>query len=47
MTRVIEAVLQLRNQAGARQVPDAKVALAHGTTGICGQLQTVMILSNS
>ncbi|MFA5374154.1 MAG: thiolase family protein [Dehalococcoidia bacterium] len=47
MTRVVEAVLQLRNQAGARQVPDAKVALAHGTTGICGQLQTVMILSNS
>jgi acetyl-CoA C-acetyltransferase len=47
MTRVIEAVLQLRNQAGARQVTNAKVALAHGTTGICGQLQTVMILSNS
>jgi len=46
MTRVAEAVLQLRGEAGDRQVPGAKVALAHGVTGICGQLQGVMILSN-
>ncbi len=46
MSRVAEAVLQLRGEAGSRQVPAAKVALAHGTTGICGQLQTVMILGN-
>jgi hypothetical protein len=26
-------------------VPGAKVALAHGITGACGQLQCVLILS--
>ena len=46
MTRVAEAVLQLRGEAGDRQVPGARVALAHGVTGVCGQLQGVMILSN-
>ena len=46
MTRVAEAVLQLRGEAGDRQVPGAKVALAHGVTGVCGQLQGVMILGN-
>jgi len=46
MTRVAEAVLQLRGVAGARQVDGAKVALAHGVTGICGQHQCVMILGN-
>lgn len=46
MARVAEAVLQLRGEAGDRQVKDAKVALAHGYTGICGQHQAVMILGN-
>ena len=46
MARVAEAVLQLRGEAGARQVSGAKVALAHGYTGICGQHQAVMILAN-
>ena len=46
MTRVVEAVLQLRGEAGDRQVPGAHVALAHGVTGICGQHQCVMVLSN-
>lgn len=46
MARVAEAVLQLRDEAGSRQVPGARVALAHGVTGICGQLQCVMILGN-
>ncbi len=46
MARIAEAVLQLRGEAGARQVKGAKVALAHGYTGICGQLQAVMILAN-
>jgi len=46
MTRVAEAVLQLRGEAGDRQVPGARVALAHGVTGICGQHQCVMVLSN-
>ncbi|UCC59947.1 MAG: thiolase family protein [Dehalococcoidia bacterium] len=45
--RVAEAVLQLRGEAGDRQVDGAKVALAHGVTGICGQQQGVMILGSS
>lgn len=45
-TRVSEATLQLRGEAGKRQVPGASVALAHGVTGFCGQHQCVMILSN-
>jgi acetyl-CoA C-acetyltransferase len=47
MTRIAEAVLQLRGEAGERQVPGAKMALAQGFTGACGQLQGVMILGNS
>lgn len=46
IARVIEAVLQLRGDAGKRQVKGANVALAHGYTGICGQHQAVMILGN-
>ena len=46
MARVVEAALQLRGEAGGRQVPGAKVALAHGITGNCGQHQCTMILSN-
>ena len=46
MARVAEAAHQLRGEAGDRQVPGAGVALAHGVTGICGQHQCVMILSN-
>jgi acetyl-CoA C-acetyltransferase len=46
MARVAEAVLQLRGEAGDRQIKGAKVALAHGYTGICGQHQAVMILGN-
>jgi len=44
MARVAEAVLQLRGEAGDRQVRGAQVALAHGVTGICGQHHGVMIL---
>ena len=47
MTRVAEAVLQLRGEAGDRQVSKVKKAVAHGFTGICGQLQTVMVLGKS
>lgn len=43
-SRVVEAVLQLRGEAGARQVDGAKVALAHGTGGSAGQQHTVIIL---
>jgi acetyl-CoA C-acetyltransferase len=45
--RIAESVLQLRGEAGARQVKGAKVALAHGCTGICGQHQAVMILASA
>jgi acetyl-CoA C-acetyltransferase len=44
MVRVAECVLQLRGEAGDRQVDGARIALAHGVTGICGQHQAVMIL---
>ena len=44
MARVAEVVLQLRGEAGDRQVRGAQVALAHGVTGICGQHHGVMIL---
>ena len=47
MARVAEAVLQLRGEAGDRQVKGAQMALAHGFTGICGQHQAVMILGNA
>jgi len=46
MARVAESVLQLRGEAGERQVPGASVALAHGATGAAGQHQCVMTLSN-
>ena len=44
--RVVEAVTQLRHEAGARQVENAETALAHGFTGACGQSHCVLILSN-
>jgi acetyl-CoA C-acetyltransferase len=47
MTRIAEGVLQLRGEAGERQVAGAKVALAHGFTGVCGALQGVMILGKA
>lgn len=46
IARVAEAVLQLRGEAGDRQVKGAEVALAHGITGICGQHHCVIILGN-
>ena len=47
LQRVLEAVLQIRGQAGERQV-DKKVntALAHGTHGFAGQCHAVVILGS-
>jgi len=42
--RAAEAVLQLRGEAGDHQVPDAKSAVAHSTTGAAGQFHSVLIL---
>jgi len=44
--RVAEAVTQLKGEAGDRQVEGAKIALAHGYTGACGQSHCVLILRN-
>jgi acetyl-CoA C-acetyltransferase len=38
--------LQLRGEAGDRQVKGARIALAHGVTGICGQHHCVMIFGS-
>lgn len=44
MSRVAEAALQLQCKCGDRQVPGAKIALAHGTAGVCGQMHCVLVL---
>ncbi len=47
LARALECVLQLRGEAGERQVEGAKKALAHGTTGAAGQHHAVLILEKS
>jgi len=44
LVRVVEAVRQIRREAGKHQVRGAKRALAHGQFGICAQKNTVLIL---
>jgi len=44
LARALEAVHQLRGEAGDRQVEGAKRALAHGTTGAAGQHHAALIL---
>lgn len=44
LIRIAEAGLQVRGQAGDRQVEGVKTALAHGLNGPCGQSHCVWIL---
>ncbi|MBM4318545.1 MAG: hypothetical protein FJ125_00945 [Deltaproteobacteria bacterium] len=44
LVRVAEAALQLAGRAGARQVPGAATALAHGVMGPAGQFHSVVTL---
>ena len=44
LIRLAEAALQVRGDAGARQVDGAKTALAHGINGPCGQSHCVWVL---
>lgn len=46
LIRIAEAAGQLKGEAGKRQVPDAKRALAHSVHGLGGQLHSVVILGN-
>nr|MDO8080252.1 thiolase family protein [Candidatus Freyarchaeota archaeon] len=44
LIRVVEAVMQIRGEAGACQLPGVWRALAHGQTGVCAQSNIVYIL---
>ena len=46
LARIAESVLQLRGEAGDRQVDGARIALAHGIEGACGQGHCVFVLGN-
>jgi acetyl-CoA C-acetyltransferase len=46
LARLIEAAIQVRGDAGDRQIPGCKRALAQGTNGPCGQSHCVMVLGS-
>lgn len=46
MARLIEATLQVRGEAGGRQIPGCTRALAHGINGPCGQSHCVMVVGS-
>lgn len=47
LARLIEAVLQVRGEAGARQAGEVRTALAHGFNGACGQSHCVWIVGGN
>ena len=47
LARLIEAALQVRGEAGARQVKNVNNALAHGFNGPCGQSHCVWVVSGN
>ncbi|MBW2117571.1 MAG: thiolase family protein [Deltaproteobacteria bacterium] len=47
LARVAEVVIQLRNEAGDRQIEGANVALAHGIEGACAQGHCVFVLERA
>ncbi len=47
LARLIEAALQVRGEAGARQVKNVNTALAHGFNGTCGQSHCVWIVNGN
>lgn len=44
LVRIIECALQIRGEAGERQIDGVQTALAHGINGMCGQSHCVWIL---
>ena len=44
LIRIAEVVKQLRGDAGGYQVPNARVGVAHGVNGLCGQSHCVWVL---
>jgi acetyl-CoA C-acetyltransferase len=46
LARIAEITIQLREEGNGRQVDGAKIGLAHGINGACGQAHCVWVLEN-